>query len=142
MQVYKNGIPEPAVYDSGTGFVTLSSPVTELDKIYITWYEESNEPSAGAFAAAAGFMYNFTPELLFDVSFTGLYPFIQKGEYASSTNSKQSFSALTAGLTYQKGFLFCSFVHASSYGRRIRHFAKRSGGRYGSFDVCCSGQNN
>ena len=108
VQVYKNGIPEPAVYDSGTGFVTLSSPVTELDKIYITWYEESNEPSAGAFAAAAGFMYNFTPELLFDVSFTGLYPFIQKGEYASSTNSKQSFSALTAGLTYQKGFLFLS----------------------------------
>ncbi len=108
VRVYKNGIPEPATYDSGTGFVTLSSSVSELDKIYITWYEESNEPSTGAFAAAAGFMYNFTPDLLFDISYTGLYPFIQKNDFATVKNSKQTFSALTAGLTYEKDFLFLS----------------------------------
>ena len=108
VRVYKNGILQSAVYDKGSGFVTLNCAISELDKIYITWYEESNELSAGAFAAAAGFIYNFTPELSFDVSYTGLYPLLQKDDYARVNNPKESFSALTAGLSYNNDFLSIS----------------------------------
>ena len=115
VQAYINGRPVPATYDKGTGFVKLDTPVSELDKIYITYYEESNKLEQGAFAAAAGFMYNFTPELLFDISYTGLYPLIQKDDYATVNNSKQTFSALTAGISYKNDFLFLSDAISTAF---------------------------
>ncbi|MCR4900731.1 MAG: DNA polymerase IV [Treponema sp.] len=102
VRVYRNGILENnAIYDSGTGFVTLNPPASELDKIYITYREESNELSSGAFSTGLGFTWKFTPALVLDISYTGLYPFLQKNEYATSEKQKQSFTALTTGLNYK-----------------------------------------
>ena len=115
VHAYVNGRPVLAAYDKGTGFVKLDCAVSEFDKVYITFYEESNKLEQGAFAAAAGFMYNFTPDLLFDISYTGLYPVIQKNDYATSKNSKQTFSALTAGITYDNSFIFLSDALSAAF---------------------------
>lgn len=106
VRVYRNGILEPdASYDSGTGFVTLSSPAGELDKIYITYAEESEWNKGGFFTAGAGFVYNLLPTLSLDISYTGMYPFAPGVEYYTPENISQSFSSLTAGITYQNSLL-------------------------------------
>lgn len=115
VRVYKNGIAVPAKYDKGTGFVTLESSVSELDKIYITWSEESNSLQTGAFTAALGFMYNFTPSLTFDLSYTGMYPYVQKGDYATADAPKETFSALTAGLNYNSDFMVIGDALSAAY---------------------------
>ena len=115
VQVYKNGIAVPSKYDKGTGFVTIDSSVSELDKIYITYCEESNDLQTGTFTTALGFMYNFTPRLTLDLSYTGMYPFIQKGDYAAAGSSKQTFSALTAGLTYNNDFINIKEALSAAY---------------------------
>ena len=115
VRVYKNGISVPAKYDKGTGFVTLESSVSELDKIYITYCEESNNLATGAFTAALGFMYNFTPSLVLDLSYTGIYPYFQKDDYATADAPKETFSALTAGLTYNSDFMVISDTLSAAY---------------------------
>ena len=102
VQVYVNGILEPAAsYDSNTGFVKLPYDVNELDKIYITYNEESKDISQGSFVTAIGFNYNFLPALKLDLSFTGKYPFTAQKMTASPDKSYQTFSAFTTALTYK-----------------------------------------
>ena len=102
VKVYRNGILETgAHYDSDTGFVTLSSPVGELDKIYITYNEENSDYENGAFTTGAGFIYRFTPELTFDISFSGKYPYLRD----NNNNQNSSFSSLSSGLIYDNGFI-------------------------------------
>ena len=102
VQVFVNGILEPgAAYDSDTGFVKLPSEAGELDKIYITYSEESSDISKGAFVTATGFCYNFFPTLTLDLSFTGRYPFSSEKANASPSDSYKSFSAFTTGLSYK-----------------------------------------
>ena len=104
--VYRNGILEKgAKYDSDTGFVTLAYPAGEMDKIYITWNVESSDSSNGMITTAAGFLYNFTPNLNADLSFSGTYPYLLEKDYATISSQKNTFSALTAGLTWQNSLV-------------------------------------
>ena len=101
VSVYRNGILEPdAVYDSNTGFVNLMTPADELDKIYITWSEESSGKTGGYFTTGLGFVYNFLPELYLDLSYTGLYPFTPGKKYSTPDYQHNSFSSLNAGINY------------------------------------------
>ena len=104
--VYRNGILENgAKYDSDTGFVTLAYPAGEMDKIYITWNVESSDSSNGMITTGAGFLYNFTPQFNADLSFTGTYPYLLEKDYATLSSQKNTFSALTAGLSYRNSLI-------------------------------------
>lgn len=97
VRVYKNGVLlSGAVYDSNTGFVTLNESVNELDQIYIVYEEESADAENGFVTAGTGFVYNILPDLKFDVSFGGKYQAVEQ----SDVEGKNSFSALTTGLSY------------------------------------------
>ena len=101
VRVYKNGVLlSGAVYDSGTGFVSLNESITELDKIYIVYQEESTDYSTGSVTTGAGFAYNILPELIFDTSFTGKYQTADSDEM-----SKYSFSTLTNGISWKVKYL-------------------------------------
>ena len=102
VRVYKNGVLlAGAVYDSGTGFVSLNEEVNELDKIYIVYEEENSSSENGFVTTGTGFSYNIMPSLIFDTSFTGKYQATSKTEDVS----KNSFSALTSGISYNKNGL-------------------------------------
>ena len=97
VRVYKNGVLlADAVYDSGTGFVSLNEPVSELDKIYIVYEIETADSSKGFVTTGTGFAYNILPSLVFDTSFTGKYQASKKIEDIS----KNSFSIFTSGISY------------------------------------------
>lgn len=97
VRVYKNGVLlSGAVYDSNTGFVTLNESVNELDQIYIVYEEESSDAKNGFVTTGTGFVYNILPDLKFDVSFGGKYQAVEE----SDVPGKNSFSALTTGLSY------------------------------------------
>ncbi|MBR5401491.1 MAG: DNA polymerase IV [Treponema sp.] len=102
VRVYINGILDAgAVYDSNTGFVTLSAPAGELDKIYITYSEEGSLSNGGAFTTGLGFVWSFMPWLKADLSFTGQYPFTPGKHYATAETTDNSFSSLTAGINLE-----------------------------------------
>lgn len=120
VRVYRNGCLEAdAVYDSGTGFVTLSYPAGELDKIYITYSEETLSFEQGTFTTGAGFIYNFTPNLSFDLSFTGKYPYISLDENkrteALANVTKHSTTAFGSGIKYDNAFFHISDSVAAAF---------------------------
>ncbi len=102
VKVYKNGVLlAGALYDPNTGFVSLNEEVSELDKIYIVYEEESSDSSKGFVTTGTGFVYNILPSLVFDTSFTGKYQATDSLENLS----KNSFSTVTNGITYKGKYL-------------------------------------
>lgn len=115
VQVFINGILEPgAFYNSDTGFVTLPYEVGELDKVYITYNEESNNISNGAFTTAIGYIYNFTQQLKLDLSFTGKYPYTPEKGAATTDKSYGTFSAFTTGLSFSNDNLTLNDILAAA----------------------------
>jgi nucleotidyltransferase/DNA polymerase involved in DNA repair len=103
VSVYKNGIlDQAATYDSESGTVTLSTSVADTDKIYITWYEDTTSSDNGAVAAAAGFSWNFLPELTGDAAISSRWSLALKNKFADESESKTGFVSLAAGLSYNK----------------------------------------
>lgn len=103
VQVYKNGILlNGTVFNENTGVLELNTSVSNTDQLLITWQEESSDFSDGAFAAAAGMKINFLPELTSDFSLTTRLPVNQKEVYLENGLQKNSFTAFTAGLTWEK----------------------------------------
>ncbi len=102
LQVYKNGNLLTGVnFDENTGVLELNTPVSETDQLLITWQEETNDFSGGALAAAAGVKINFLPELYADLALTTRQPVNQKEKYAEYNNRKNSFTALSGGITWE-----------------------------------------
>ncbi len=103
VRVYKNGtLDTKARFDPQTGYITLSSPVTEHDKIYVTWNEETEDISQGAVTAAAGFGYNITPELTADTDFTLFWPVTELSGAADADSKKAGWLSLNSGINFQK----------------------------------------
>ena len=99
--VYINGKQDSlASYDKNSGFITLSIPVTPIDKIYIVWSEESNQFENGTITAAAGFMYNFTDFLKADSSVTVKWPLSSFLDSATYDNSLTGFASINGGINY------------------------------------------
>ena len=102
IRVYKNGVIDSgAKYDSESGTVTLSTSVTSSDRIYITWYQDSTSTDNGALTAAAGFSYNFTPELSSDISLSTRWAYNSNIKYADSSSSAPGFVTLATGINYK-----------------------------------------
>ena len=103
VQVYKNGILLPGTkFDENTGVIELNSPVSDTDQLLITWQEETSDFTSGALAAGAGLKIDFLPELSGDLSITSRLPVNQKDKYSEIGNQKNSFAAVSAGITFEK----------------------------------------
>lgn len=102
VKVYVNGILDNgAKYSSTSGFVTLSTSVSEIDKIYISWQEESDDIDSGALALAAGYKYNFNENLKTDISISSLWPVNLYSKYSTKENLKTGFLGITGGINYK-----------------------------------------
>ena len=94
VQVYKNGVIDSNVsYDAESGTVTPSVSVSDSDRIYITWYEDSASSDSGAVTAAAGFLWNFTPALSTDLSVSTRWAYSPDKKYADASSSMPGFAA-------------------------------------------------
>ncbi|MGN0740904.1 MAG: DNA polymerase IV [Treponema sp.] len=95
--VYKNGILDSsAKYNSQTGEVTLLSGISDSDKIYITWCEESSDSKSGMLAGAIGFKYDFLENLSGDIAAAtrwSLSPDLQYAEYNRPANAYTTISS-------------------------------------------------
>ena len=89
-----------AVYSPTSGFVTPSVNVSDIDKVYITWDDESNTYSNGAFIGGAGYVYKITDAWTFDATLTSRIPFAPFTSYATYDNSFSLYTALTGGINY------------------------------------------
>ena len=106
VQVYKNGsLLTGTLFNENTGQITLNTTVNDSDQILITWQEEASDFTSGALAAAAGLKINFLPELLFDLSLSARQSVNQKENFTDYNSQKNSFVALSTGLTYEKNGL-------------------------------------
>ena len=103
VQVYKNGyLLTGTVYNENTGVLELNQSVSDTDQLLITWQEEASDFSSGAVAAAAGVQIDFLPELKGDVSLTARFPVYREQTFIENGNQKNSFAALSTGITYEK----------------------------------------
>ncbi|MCQ2576905.1 MAG: DNA polymerase IV [Treponema sp.] len=101
IKVYINGFPlssKDFSFSESTGVITINKSVSDSDRVFITWNEDSTSYDGGSLATAAGFGFNFTENLTGDTSFTGAFPFSKNGSFESdSKNITGSF-----GFTYTK----------------------------------------
>lgn len=101
--VYKNGVIDPsAKYNPQTGEVTLSSGVSDSDKIYITWFEDSSDAQTGMLTAAAGFKYDFTEKLKGDVAASTRWALNPDLKYAEYNKNSAGFATIAAGIDYNE----------------------------------------
>ena len=103
VQVYKNGILLSGIkYNENTGVIELNQSFSETDQLLVTWQEEANDFQKGAFAAGAGIKFDFLPELSADLSLTTRLPVNKENSLSENGNQKNSFTALTAGIKFEK----------------------------------------
>lgn len=103
-----------ALFDSETGIVSPSRPISDSDKVLITWSEDSGTMGGGAIAAGLGFLYAFTPSLTGDASFTSRWTLSPTKSFADDTSAAPGFASLTAGISYQKNSLCISTISSFS----------------------------
>ena len=114
VRVYKNGVLDSgAKYDPESGTIELSSSAGSGDRVYATWYTESEDSNTGALAGALGFEYRFTERLRSDLAFSARWT-IPK-EYADESYSSPGFLALSTGTKYENGGLSLSNAAAASF---------------------------
>lgn len=100
VRVYKNGILDSgAKYSRENGTFSLSSPVSDTDKITATWYEDNESASTGSIAAGAGILYKFNDATEGDFSVTTRWGINPESKFATSSNSTSGFAAAALGIT-------------------------------------------
>lgn len=115
VRVYKNGVIDSgATYDKESGTISLSSPASVTDHIFATWYKESSSRETGAFAAAAGFQYEFTKNLSADISASTRWTYADGREFSDASFSSPGFAALAQGIKYKNENLEVSNVISAS----------------------------
>lgn len=88
VKVYINGIQDTyAFYSKESGIVKLSKTISETDKIYITYTEDSPEFSEGNVSVAAGMLIKPSDYLNVDFSLTGLIPTIEENPHFAAFGS-------------------------------------------------------
>ncbi|MCQ2610674.1 MAG: DNA polymerase IV [Treponema sp.] len=101
VRVYKNSVlVDDIIYNPQTGEVKIPSGVSQTDKIYITWSEESKSFSRGMISGAAGYKYNITDTLSADVSASTQWALSPDLTYASYENSQYGFTTLSARIKW------------------------------------------
>ncbi len=103
VQVYiNNKLYTGAVYNSELGSVEITKKISDTDKIFITWQEDSSNFSGGALAAGTGLCINFTPFLKADFALTSRWPLSINEHYATADSPISGFAAFSGGISYEK----------------------------------------
>lgn len=103
VRVYKNGvIDSSAKYNPSTGEVTVSSGVSDSDKIYITWCEDSGSYSTGMISGAAGFKYQILPTLYFDVAAATQWAVNPNLTYAENNKAQGGYATLSSKIAWEE----------------------------------------
>jgi len=114
--VYKNGmIDSGASYDEESGTITLSSSAGSTDHIRALWYEESEDSSSGALAAAGGFKYDFTQNVSGDISTSVRWGYTPEQETADSSTASPGYATLASKISYTDERLSAQNTMAASY---------------------------
>lgn len=101
--VYKNGILDSsAKYNPATGEVTLSSGISDSDKIYITWCEESPDYQTGMISGAAGFKYDFLDTLSGDIALATRWSLNPNLHYAENDRAASSYATLSSKIDWHE----------------------------------------
>ena len=103
VRLYKNSILDPgASYDKNTGIITPSFSVSDIDKIYITWEEDSGNGENGAISAQASFSYNIFPCLTADFSLATRWTVQPFNKFAEYGRTAGGYATAETGLLFQK----------------------------------------
>ncbi|MCR5613341.1 DNA polymerase IV [Treponema sp.] len=114
--VYKNGIIDSsAKYNPQTGEVTLSSGLSDSDKIYITWFEDSNSAQTGMIAAATGFSYNFTDSLTGDIAASSRWTINPDLTYAQYKRNANGYATLSSKIKWEEEKIMLSNVIGATF---------------------------
>ncbi len=116
VNVYKNGILDPgAKYNKDSGTVELSSNVSDLDKIYITWNEDSTDSQNGSLAAQAGFSAALTKNTSTDLSLAFNWTVSPYANYGEAHRNPQGYATLAAGIRHENKGILVSNSSSASY---------------------------
>lgn len=100
VRVYKNGVLDGgAKYSRESGTFSLSSAVSDTDKITATWYEDNESASTGSVAAGAGILYKFNDTTEGDFSVTTRWGINPESKFATASNSTTGFAAAALGIS-------------------------------------------
>ncbi len=103
VRLYKNSILDSgALYDKNTGIITPSFSISDIDKIYITWEEDSGNGENGAISAQASFSYNIFPSLTADFSLATRWTVQPFNTFAEYGRSAGGYATAETGLLFQK----------------------------------------
>lgn len=113
VKVYKNSILLTGTqYNSESGEVTLSSSVSDSDKIYITWNETSSENETGAIAAEGAFKYFFTKNLFSDLAVATNWTINPSVKYSEYSRAAGGYASIALGTEYKTDNL--NFLNATA----------------------------
>ena len=88
VRVFINDIQDlKASYSKESGIVTLSKAVSDSDKIYITYAEDSSDFSKGVFSTAGGIRVFPSEHFSFDFSASGIIPAANENPYSAAVGS-------------------------------------------------------
>lgn len=106
VRVYINGIIDSdAEYNKENGTVHPSSTISDTDKVYITWNEDSGSIDRGVLAAQASYMYNITPSLKADVSAVFYWPLNPYSNFAEYNLPSNGYATIETGISYTGNYI-------------------------------------
>ena len=109
VRVYKNGILDnSAKYNPSSGEVSLSSGISDTDKIYITWYEDSSDFETGMISAATGFRFDFLDSLRGDAAFAARWAINPEVKYAEDNRALNGYFTLSSKIEWEEEKLYLS----------------------------------
>lgn len=103
VKVYKNGIADSsAKYNASSGEVTLSTGVSDTDKLYIIWYEDTTENQSGQITGALGFKYDILENLFFDAAAATRWSLNPELRYSEENRKSNGYVTLSSKVQYSE----------------------------------------
>ncbi|MCR5495659.1 MAG: DNA polymerase IV [Treponema sp.] len=116
VKVYKNNILDTgAKYDEETGTVSLSSSVSDSDKIYISWKEDSANNEEGAISAQAALSIRPVNNLTWDIAASTNWTVNPYRDYAEYGRPSEGYVSAASGLAYKKEGIELSNAIAATF---------------------------
>lgn len=111
VKVYKNGIVDStAKYNAQSGEITLSTGVSDTDKLYIIWYEDSTSFETGQITGAVGFKYDILENLFIDAAAATRWGLNSELKYSEADRKSNGYVTVSSKVQYEEEKLFISNV--------------------------------
>lgn len=111
VKVYKNGIHDAsAKYNAQSGEITLAAGISDTDKLYIIWYEDSTNFQTGQITGAAGFKYDIKENLFVDVAAATRWGLNPELKYSEADRKSNGYVTVSSKVQYEEEKMFVSNV--------------------------------